>query len=84
MSDDLYDAVVYRVTYNGPSDTRGARFTVRNLRRQAETRGRVVPFDYAAGNAREAAVRAVVGDDVTIQYGGEDARHTYYIVNPGR
>lgn len=67
---------LFRVTYNGPTDTRGTRLTVRDM--MTGTR-RVVPFDYSAPNAGRAAVSRVTGIDAArIDYVGEDSRGKYY------
>lgn len=73
----------YRVTYHGPTNYRGSRHVVKSLK--SDGKAVTVPFNHAASNAAQHAVELVArADDETavITYGGEDARHTYYVVTP--
>jgi len=67
---------LYRTTYHGPTDTLGARITVRDMMTGAR---RVIPFDYSARNAATSAVSHVTGVAASaVEYVGEDSRGKYY------
>jgi hypothetical protein len=72
-------STVYRVTYYGPTDYRGSRYIVRNLKtRECKT----FPFDHSASNAAYSAVSSMIAElpEAAIVYGGEDTHSYYYIV----
>ena len=71
---------VVQVTYHGPTDTLGSRYRVLDLRTYG-AKPTTVYYDYAQSDMRAYAVRCAFENATAIEYGGEDARHTYYIVS---
>ncbi len=70
---------VVRTTYHSPTDYKGSRFTVKDMRHNGVRK--TVSYDHSANNARQAAIVEVMGDDISLTFGWEDSRHVYYLVN---
>lgn len=71
---------VVQTRYFGPTDNKGSRVKVTNLRGGAY---KWHHWDYAIGHGPEQhmhAVRQCVAGVVSIEYGGEDANSYYWIV----
>lgn len=79
---------IAKVTYYGPTNTKGSRFKVEDLRAWGGTDGPLKTwhaYDHAARNAKVTAVLAAFNLTPShevhfVQYGGEDSRSTFYIV----
>lgn len=70
-------ATLFRVNYLGPTNYKGSRFTVENMR----TNKRVtVDYDYSASNGRATAVSTVSGLPLEmLEFVGEDSKYGYYV-----
>lgn len=64
----------YHTKYLGPTDTRGARIAVKNMR---TGKTKMISYDYAARDAHEAAVQEVMGSKATLQR-VDDGNTGYY------
>lgn len=61
---ELARGAKYHTKYLGPTDTKGARIAVKTM---STGKTRMMPYDYAAKDAHEAAVQEVMGSRATLQ-----------------